>query len=171
MGADLLVTVLWTDGKPLDEGKAVEAVRQVLFKETDLEVLNAAAEFLGLSPLEDLAGAVIFADEVAKAAYFEKLLAEYRKTIKVFVDGLSSRQVSTITFGGCLGYVTGGMSWGDAPTDKFDEWQEILFNDGETGLLWNPYRNEIYRSLFIAPDKRWAMAGDTTVDEIIFAVK
>lgn len=171
MGADLLVSVLWSDGKPLSADKGIAAVREVLFVETDLEILNAAAEFVGLKGLDDLTAAVLLADEDARISYCEKILSGYKETIETFIDRLNSRQVNQIHFGDCIGYVTGGMSWGDSPTDVFEEWEQLFYNDEESGGSWNPYKNTLYKSFFIAPNKQWAMAGDVTVDKVVLTVK
>ena len=49
-----------------------------------------------------------------------KIKTRFAEIINDIFDTLSSRECSRFTFKGYEIHLTGGMSWGDAPTDAFD---------------------------------------------------
>lgn len=130
MGADLLTTFLWCkkdeDGEPLldwDAGRAVAGtVREDKF------------------PLELDSGDVIQDQEGLTEVLLERL--EKLKESLTWGREVEVREFET----GLLLFVTGGMSWGDSPTDAYSIWGDFwdLPGGGQilaaVGFLPEPYR-------------------------------
>jgi hypothetical protein len=139
MGADMMHAVVWTVQGQIRSAEAFEAVSAAILAETDRETLKYAAEFAGRSPLEELAAEVALVDPEADRLYREAIIAGYQEVLNEFEDSLRGRDVSTITVGPLVGYLTGGMTWGDDPTDAYTHWYR-LFDEPDMEWGGNPYR-------------------------------
>lgn len=163
MGADLIVSVLWTDQEELKVSIAVDRIRASLaeYGLDEVDELLVAHEFAFDSGVDELAVEVLRADPVALESFKERLLRGYEAKLEEFVAGLSSREVNKLAVpGGLWCYVTGGMSYGDSPTDAMDEWDAFLFRrkdsaDAEFGELYNPFADAVFAAWFVT-DEKWA---------------
>lgn len=177
MGADLILSTLWTDGRELDSNLAKKLVREALLNEQDETNLVRAASFTG-TPLDELSAAVVAADPEAQASWRGKLADAYDKTIDEFISSLSNRDVTTVRIGPLLGYATGGMSWGDDPSDTYTEWERFFADgdspwntDDEDEPSGNPYGGLIFRTLFLSWNGDYALPGDRYVAGVTFETK
>jgi len=101
MGADLILAVAPVER---DFGEALKRIDTM----TEVE-LNEVAELRYGFPLEDDADGMTTED----------VREEIRLAFRAIADDDWRRDVVTLTFGDDSYYVTGGMSWGDSPTEAF----------------------------------------------------
>ena len=69
-------------------------------------------------------------------------------------EDVKSREVDTLRIGPLHGWATGGLSWGDLPTEAMDCWHRTIMTSGDDDYD-NPYADLCYRSLGLvefAPD-------------------
>jgi hypothetical protein len=158
MGADMVLFTLWSETKDPTSSEAVKAVRKALQAENDLEALNRAAGFVG-ADLDDLATAVVVADPAAMKSWKQKIVTGYHEAIDNFLDTLTNRDVTTIHVGSLIGYSTGGLTWGDSPTDTYDAWARFLEATDENDEPLNPYGALIYDALFVTWSERYTSPG------------
>jgi hypothetical protein len=69
---------------------------------------------MGASELLNLADYLMFDDETP-----DEVRGRILEAVKEIVD-VDGRDFAVLTFDGKAHYITGGMSWGDSPTDSFD---------------------------------------------------
>jgi hypothetical protein len=169
----MMAKVLWVTEAPTAE-KALAAVRETLLT-LDLETLHVAASFAG-SELGELERAVLDddADEELLAAYRDRIESGYRIAIEEFIRSLEHRRdVTTLSLGSLTGYLTGGMTHGDSPTEAWDEWDRFFAATDDDGWRedWNPCSEAIWGSLFVSPRADWAVSGDRYVAEVTIETK
>lgn len=109
MGADLLLT--WVG---LEEGREpdFEAARTRINELTDSELETAAREHFAWDENSGIA-------DVATSMH-----AEVNKLEKLWIGG--SREVARLKVRGADLLFTGGMSWGDGPTDAFEVIEKVM---------------------------------------------
>lgn len=165
MGADMIATVLWTENGKLYKEQALAALRAVIDAETDYDMLYEAAVYVG-ADVDELAIEVILADPEADASWRAKILTGYEKVIDKLEESFRSRDVSTIALDPLVGYITGGLSWGDTPTDSMDLWEKILWEDDPDSRA-HPYASVLYRHLLVrGPGWDTSQRPGTTVAQI-----
>lgn len=77
-------------------------------------------------------------DEVLRQVVHQKLV----HMLDEFMDSLSDAEVSVHRMGGIEVYMTGGMSYGDAPTEAYRAWDFLVGNDVPEG-----WQDQIGRAL------------------------
>lgn len=144
MGADMLLGSIISLGNEIDAEKAKAQIEKIVRAETNHERLAEAAEFLGIEDRSDA-----LADIVAEATGLisstrREIIQQYQSMAEEVAYSVNSREVTGWRFGEATIYFTGGMSWGDDPTEVFGLWYRAL-DDEE-----NPYRHELKKSLGLA---------------------
>jgi hypothetical protein len=111
MGADMLLAGFTTSLKFVNESgadrqKRIKAMLEELEK-VSVEDLIELGEYMGDS--EDLPNLKTIAKEAIEETF----------------NNLDSRDVTTWYYNEVVFYFTGGMSWGDSPTDSYDSFQKV----------------------------------------------
>jgi hypothetical protein len=126
MGADLLVMYVAVPfNKDIDELKA-ELLNKV--KSIDLTAERENVKEFVLSA---------FGDEEMLEDDEESIRAVMLGTVEDFFGCLNNRDVSSFLHKGEVLYVTGGMSWGDSPTDSYDRFERFSYLDYAFKLMGN----------------------------------
>lgn len=104
MGADFMFAV--SPQPSLEDDNRKKAVKELLHQINDQDMLDVAEDFCCF---DDTSSAEVMRDEL-----YETILR---------VCDMDTRETSVIQLDGMdwMGVVTGGMSWGDVPTDCFDD--------------------------------------------------
>lgn len=147
MGADMLLSAIWTYKGQIDIENAVKVVRETALAETDPDMISALNSFAGGDYIEDELAieVMLVSNDGTKEAWADEIAENYRTHFLQLEKTLNSREVVELHLGDLVGYVTGGMSWGDTPTDAMDVWGSLLFDsDPDYG---NPYGDICYASL------------------------
>jgi hypothetical protein len=169
MGADMLLFVLWTDGKEVTGESAKAAVRKAIHAETDAKVLERAAHYVSAG-LDELANAVVNVDPAANHSWREKIAVGYDDKIDHIIATLSHRDVTTVHAGPLVGYATGGPSWGDSPTETFDEWDTFFSGEDSEGLI-SVYGGIIHGEMFLGWNGDYADPGDRYIADLVLKTK
>lgn len=154
MGADMTLFVLWAEKGVVDHAKALELVSAAIQAESDGDILDLAAKFVGV-PLEPLAREVVRVEPATGSAWRDAIVAGYATAITNFKTSLRHRDVTQIFVGDMIGYSTGGVSWGDAPTETYSEWSQFFQENSDDeydeydDLIVNPYSDLIHDAMFI----------------------
>jgi hypothetical protein len=166
MGADMTLDILWTKDGKIDKEYAEVKLKELILAETDVDVLNQAHLYLFGKEIDPLTLAVI--KQVEGKTICDSLVNGYMKRIYELENSFNSQEVTTVRLGkDIIGYATGGLSWGDNPTEAQDDWYEFLFsgeNDDDEG---NPYGYAIYSMLFI--DFAWK-PDDTSLSPFVATI-
>lgn len=112
MGADLCLTSL-----PIEEGKTPDwdAARQTLDAMSDEALLE----------LSDVLRSVEHGERTDEAADIRTALATAIERVEAVIGGEWSRELAEIRVTGWTIYATGGMSYGDGPSDLFDYFEDL----------------------------------------------
>lgn len=121
MGADMcLMVIAHPRGKKIDLAKGMRYIDHL----TDSDVTNAkddpSFEFFDFQALNE-------PDALDLEGYKDLL----RTLATEVVESLNRRDVTTLRIFGWELYVTGGMTWGDDPTETFNLWNQLW----QLGLL------------------------------------
>lgn len=152
MGADMIAEILWTENGELAKDKTLQMLRAAIDAETDWDTLYEAARYAN-ADVDELAREVILADPVANASWRAKIVDGYAQRIDELTQSFRSREVTTITLGPLIGYLSAGLSWGETPTEVMDEWNTILFDD-DPETRAHPYTHLLTRYLLVL-DPTW----------------
>lgn len=136
MGADMIVSGMWFDGEPKVE-QAKAAIAEAIRTEPYAHVLEAAADFMLIELYDDehmgeLIEAVAANEGVTSQAR-ARLVSNYHDLLDEFAATLDSREVAWWSYGSVRLYLTGGMSWGDSPSEAMDVWDRVFWDEE------NPY--------------------------------
>jgi len=165
MGADMLLLTLWVenDQKKLPTQKTLDLLRNLLTNETNPDTLQDAADYVGVghrdSELNELAREARRHDPEMHTAWINAILDGYKNNLEELEKSLDNRDVAQSTLGNLTSYSTGGISWGDSPSDTYDHWYSLLYDPYEPGYGGNPYAEEIYQTLFILANPNWVKQG------------
>lgn len=146
MGADLIVMTLPTYRARLDVSGAAARMRALAEQETDHEVLMDLCEYVGLD-YDTLALEVALADDEAREAMYNAVEGHFRREFENLRETFDWRDVSCLTLGDVWLMVTGGMSYGDDPTETFAVWNRLLDPFYEPGYGKNPYAEDCWEAL------------------------
>jgi hypothetical protein len=118
MGADMLVSYIY-----FKQGVDLESIKKKMLEKADEPVV--LAEMLGRpeAPQFQVPYTTLQFrqenDEDEKPKTFEELTKEFKETINETFNSLYYRDVTNFDFMGYTIYLTGGLSWGDDPTETF----------------------------------------------------
>lgn len=161
MGGEMSLFVLWSNGKPIDKKTVMKKLAAAIINEADQGRLDEAAYFVGVEcgPLER---AIIRANPETGGVWKDQIVAGYKKAVTNFLRSLDNRDVTQIHLGSLIGYATGGASWGDTPTETYDEWSNF-FDSGEDETLeeddredygpFNPYADFLHELMFLSGER------------------
>lgn len=147
MGADMLLSVIWTRKGEINIENAVKTIKEAALLEKDPDMIALLNSFTGNAHAGDelAVEVMLVSNDGTKEAWAEEIAQSYRMYFNTLKESLGSREVVEIHLGDLVGYATGGMSWGDTPTDCMNTWDGLLFDsDPEWG---NPYADMCYASL------------------------
>ena len=124
MGADLAIITLYSykDLEQFPEKERGSRMLEALDKCFESFNEDEWIEFIEQNELNDLSEMVSELGDVDK----ESLYKYVKETIDDFVNCLTGREVSHWFDREICVFVTGGMSWGDDPTDAFDLFNRIF---------------------------------------------
>jgi len=130
MGADLIIATLWIreDAKP-DWEKAEAMAKAIRYGEEGESFPSVASEGAIYDEIQHMP------DDEAEAR-LQEALADHLKVVRDAVDSYATedgrRDLTATQFAGWLVYVTGGMSWGERPTElaqTFDLLEQLEITD------------------------------------------
>jgi hypothetical protein len=178
MGADMITWTLWAETDPTTRADEVLAAVGEALAAADLADLLATARFVGIE-LDDLTVQVLRADPTTHADFAAKTTIAYGPVLEDFLDTFTGRGVNTMRLGPLTGFVTGGLSYGDSPTDTYNRWETFFTSEADEwddeeddmyGAYRNPMANLVASILFISPVVDWAVPGQRAVDAVTFTV-
>jgi predicted nuclease with TOPRIM domain len=121
MGADMLIQYIY-----FKQGIDLESIKKKMLERADTPTL--IAELLG-KPDESQYQApyikVELGQENEEHKTFEEMVEEFKDTINEVFGSLELRDVSSFDFMGYTIFITGGLSWGDSPTETFDTFERF----------------------------------------------
>ena len=166
MGADMMLDILWTKDGKIDKEYAEVKLKELILAETDLEVLNQAHNYLFNKDIDPLVLAVI--TQIEGRTICALLLRGYMEKIYALESSFQSKEVTTVHLSqDIIGYATGGLSWGESPTQTQEDWSQFLFSGENGDGNGNPYGYAIYEMLFI--DFAWK-PNDTSLSHLVAIV-
>jgi hypothetical protein len=144
MGADMTFEVLWTRNGKTYPAAAKNELKNLVSQETDPDTIKFLTwQATGNELDEKLYIDVMLCDPKLKETWAESIIEYYNNLIDEVESTLKSREVAALRIGkNILGYITGGMSWGDSPTEAFDSWFK-LFREYDDDWCGNPYSEKI----------------------------
>ena len=162
----MMTMVLWVENDPFEAAggtaavaeRMTSAVSTAIMDEQDRGILGAAARWVG-AELDDLAAEVVLADPEADRAWRSRICSGYADEIADFASSLTGREVDVIELGTLRGLVTGGLSWGDEPTDTFGVWSRMFREPGDFDEDGNPYAELLFAEVFVAPRRSRSSRG------------
>jgi hypothetical protein len=110
MGADMLISFVY-----FKQGINLESIEKKMLEKADEPVI--IAELLG-KPEEGPRLLLQENDEEPKT--FAEMTKRFKDTINEVFNSLNYRDVTYFDFMGYTIYITGGLSWGDVPTETFN---------------------------------------------------
>ena len=110
MGADMLISFVY-----FKQGINLESIKKKMLEKADEPVI--IAELLG-KPEEGPRLLLQENDEEPKT--FAEMTKRFKDTINEVFNSLGYRDVSYFDFMGYTIYITGGLSWGDVPTETYN---------------------------------------------------
>lgn len=121
MGADMLIyTLAWKDSVKLDWAAGARWLDELTIEQLNAAVREPTCGFDLEEAVKDAVGAV---EVDGPAADWQSAVIEVRKQLHALLRDLKDRfdnnyrDVATLAFGEWRLLVTGGMSWGDVPSD------------------------------------------------------
>ena len=124
MGADMLIQYIY-----FKQGIDLESIKKKMLERADTPVI--IAELLGKPDGSQHQNSYITLqlgsenDEDEKPKTIEELTKEFKETINETFNSLEDRDVASFDFMGYTIYVTGGLSWGDGPTETFNTFERF----------------------------------------------
>jgi hypothetical protein len=115
MGADMLVSYVY-----FKQGVDPESIKKKMLENSDTPTI--IAEMLG-RPDENESHYHKEDDDEPKT--FEEMKEGFKDAINKVFDSLYYRDVASFDFMGYTIYVTGGLSWGDDPTETFNTFERF----------------------------------------------
>lgn len=108
MGADLLIAAVWIDP---EKGADWDGLKKRI-KESTLSELKDVTLYTEDEKLDG---------DDAYLAYVKETLLEYTEAIRKYITGEDwARDITTMRIGKYMVLITGGMSWGESPTEFSD---------------------------------------------------
>ena len=166
MGADMSVWNIWlTDAQrskwyknesPFDTEAIIQELDTMLRNEKDKEVFTKlyemssalADEALVFETLWSLHNSENQEDKILLEPFYESIKDAHRQMIKDITDSLNSNDVTMLHIPGYVEFITGGLSWGDSPTETHELWYSLL-GDNEEGP--NPYAAWLESKISVVP--------------------
>lgn len=124
MGADMLIQYIY-----FKQGIDLESIKKKMLERADTPTL--IAELLGKpdgSQHQNSYMTLQFGqenDEDEKPKTIEELTKEFKDTINEVFNSLYCRDVTSFDFMGYTIFLTGGLSWGDDPTETFNTFERF----------------------------------------------
>jgi len=116
LGADMLVAYVVFPGKPNLEDEEAKLVK--FAEEMPEDMIESVYNDIFYDMIED----------------FDKGRVKIAETVKEGFKALRSRRSSWITVGDNTVFLSGGLSWGDAPTEEYEEINALAYIKGLFGL-------------------------------------
>jgi len=121
MGADLLLSIVWTTQEP----KAID------FQAIGDAIENLSSE-IAATNIQDVASERWDkGDGILDIIALRMQLHEDLEDFRTVWNGEYRREAYSIRIGPLYVAITGGLSWGDSPTEEFDAWNRLI----ESGVL------------------------------------
>lgn len=159
MGADMMSLMILTDQTKNYEDlidAANTAFDQAWDAENDRTSFEAVASWVGVSPTNDLAAEVTWSLPDKREEWRSAVRDRYRESIAEVIEPFGGhRQVSVWQLGGLRAYITGGLPFGDSPTETFDVWEEFFRHEADAADLdipHNPYAGIIWRAIAVTEE-------------------
>lgn len=112
MGADLIVCYVKFKGDKTNKQRQKAIINSIDEAKKSILIL--------------IYGNGIYEDEDVTLTSLEELKAKHKKIVNDFFECLEFRDVTTIQPDKDIIYLTGGMSWGDSPTDSYNRFEQLL---------------------------------------------
>jgi len=116
MGADMLISFVY-----FKQGVNPESIKKKMLEQADGPVI--IAELLGRR--EDGSRSLLLQENDEEPKTFEEMKEGFKDAINKVFDSLYYRDVASFDFMGYTIYVTGGLSWGDDPTETFNTFERF----------------------------------------------
>jgi len=111
MGADMLISFVY-----FKQGINLESIKKKMLEQADGPVI--IAELLGKP--EDGPRSLLLQENDEEPKTFAEMTKRFKDTINEVFNSLYYRDVTDFPFMGYTIYITGGLSWGDNPTETFN---------------------------------------------------